>query len=517
MKSPSILVPVIAGFGVILLLLLSVTAISVTHIGLISDRLTSIVSERNQKAEFAATMLGLHESRFQSLLLAASQPDPFLRDEEIMHFSRMARDFIQVRDRFLGLPLDNEELLLWNHVRAEVRQVEEKATQVMELIQNDALSDARFKIKQDLSLHQQRMMAGWNQLLDLQRAKNQDALREARTARERARDLSITLSVLAMLVGIIITVFVVRLSRRMEKDLFEEKERAQVTLRAIGDGVIRFNDAMRVGYLNPMAENMLGITVREARDKSFKDILNLFDRRDRSDLTFPLAEDVMRGNHVELPATANLISAQGMEYEVAGKCSPIHSPEGEIEGGVLVIRDVTEAREMQRKLIWQADHDSLTGIMNRRAFEERVSRVLSGKRASEHPLSLLFIDLDHFKQVNDSAGHAAGDELLRQLGKLMQSRIRENDALARLGGDEFGIMLTACPHEMAEKIAGVVRDSIANLDFVWESATYRVGASIGVVHVPPQWETLDECLAAADAACYKAKHNGRNEIVVHGQ
>jgi hypothetical protein len=104
MKSPSILVPVIAGFGVILLLLLSVTAISVTHIGLISDRLTSIVSERNQKAEFAATMLGLHESRFQSLLLAASQPDPFLRDEEIMHFSRMARDFIQVRDRFLGLP-----------------------------------------------------------------------------------------------------------------------------------------------------------------------------------------------------------------------------------------------------------------------------------------------------------------------------------------------------------------------------------------------------------------------------
>jgi diguanylate cyclase (GGDEF)-like protein len=225
----------------------------------------------------------------------------------------------------------------------------------------------------------------------------------------------------------------------------------------------------------------------------------------------------MRGNHVELPATANLISAQGMEYEVEGKCSPIHSPDGEIEGGVLVIRDVTEAREMQRKLVWQADHDGLTGIMNRRAFEERVTRALNSKRASEYPLSLLFIDLDHFKQVNDSAGHAAGDELLKQLGKLMQSRIRENDVLARLGGDEFAIMLTACPNDMAEKIATVVRDSVANLNFVWESATYQVGASIGVVHVPPQWATLDECMAAADAACYKAKHNGRNEIVVHGQ
>lgn len=517
MKRPSILVPVIAGFGVILLLLLSVTAISVTHIGLISDRLTSIVSERNQKAEFAATMHGLHESRFQSLMLAASQPDPFIRDEELMHFSRMARDFIQVRDRFLGLPLDNEELLLWNEVRGEVRQVEEKAAQIMELIQADAVAEARLKIKQDLSAHQERMMAGWDRLLDLQRARNQSALHEAQTARERARNLSLALSAVAMLVGLIITAFVVRLSRRMEKDLFEEKERAQVTLQAIGDGVIRFDHDLCIGYLNPAAELMLGITAREARDRPFKEIINLVDRQDRSDLAAPLSEDVMRGNHVELAPTANLLSPQGMEYEVEGKCSPIHSPEGDIEGGVLVIRDVTEAREMQRTLVWQADHDGLTGLMNRRAFEERLSRALHSKRASEYPLSLLFIDLDHFKRVNDSAGHAAGDELLKQLGKLMQSRIRENDVLARLGGDEFAIMLSACPHEMAEKIATVVRDSVANLSFVWESDKHQVGASIGVVHVPPSWATLDECLAAADAACYKAKHNGRNEIVVHGQ
>lgn len=517
MKRPSALVPVIAGFGVILLLLLSVTAISVTHIRLISEQLSAIVSERNQKAEFAAIMHGLHESRYQSLLLAANQTDAFRRDEEMMHFSRMAGDFIQVRDRFLNLPLDEDELTLWNNMRNEVRQVEDKATRIFDLLRADALDEARHKIEQDLSPHQKRMMEGWRQLLDMQRAKNQVALNEVQAAQKRARELSIALSAVAMAVGVIISVFVVRLSRRLEKDLFEEKERAQVTLQAIGDGVIRFDTELRIGYLNPTAELMLGITVREARDKSCKDILNLFDRQTRSELITPLTEDVLRGNHVELPPTANLLSVQGMEYEVEGKCSPIHSPEGDIEGGVLVIRDVTEAREMQRKLIWQADHDGLTGLMNRRAFEERVSRALNSKRVSEYPLSLLFIDLDHFKQVNDSAGHAAGDELLRQLGKLMQSRIRENDVLARLGGDEFGIMLLACPHEMAEKIASVVRDSIANLNFVWESDNHKVGASIGLVHVPPNWATLDECLAAADAACYKAKHNGRNEIVVHGQ
>ncbi len=517
MRRPSIQVPVIAGFGVILLLLLSVTAISVTHIRLISEQLTAIVSERNQKAEFAAIMHGLHEARFQSLLLAASQPDPFLRDEETMRFSQMAVDFIRVRDRFLSLPLDDEEFQLWSDMRGEVRQVEEKAGQVLDLIRADELGKARARINNDLFPHQKRMMEGWDRLLELQRMKNREALREAQSARDRARQLSIALSVVAMLVGAIITVFVVRLSRRMEKDLFEEKERAQVTIQAIADGVIRFDREMRIGHINPAAELMLGLTAREARDKPLREIIKLFERQERSDLTAPLGEDVMRGNHVELPPTANLLSAQGMEYEVEGKCSPIHSPEGDIEGGVLVIRDVTEAREMQRKLVWQADHDGLTSLMNRRAFEERVARALHSKRANEHPMSLMFIDLDFFKQVNDSAGHAAGDELLKQLAKLMQSRIRDNDVLARLGGDEFGIMLLSCPHDVAERIATLVRDSIANLKFVWEGTSHQIGASIGVVHVPPSWATLDECLAAADAACYKAKDMGRNEIVVHEQ
>ena len=139
------------------------------------------------------------------------------------------------------------------------------------------------------------------------------------------------------------------------------------------------------------------------------------------------------------------------------------------------------------------------------------------KRASEFPVSILFIDLDRFKHVNDTAGHAAGDDLLRQLGRLMYTRIREVDLLARLGGDEFGIMLVSCPPEIAEKIAHLIKESIASFNFIWDDVRYQVGASIGVVHVPPHWTSLDDCLAAADAACYKAKQNGRNMIVVHQQ
>ncbi len=517
MKRPSILIPVIAGFGVILVLLLSVAVVNISHIGLISDRLTAIVSERNQKAELAATLHGLHQARFQSLLLAASQADPFRRDEELMAFAGMARDFIQVRERFLGLPLDDDERQFWNTVRGEVRQVEEKAARVVDTIYAGRLDEANRLIQAELAPHQQRMMTAWGRLLELQRARNRDALHEVRLTRIRARDLSVVLSLVAMLAGLAITVLVVRLSRRVEKELFDEKEQAQVTLFSIGDGVIRFDHDLRVGFLNPVAETMLGLTDREARNQPVQDILRLMDRQGRTDLAQPLCAEVLHGQHVELPATARLLSAQGVEYEVAGKCSPIHAPDGGIEGGVLVLRDVTEARELQRRLVWQADHDGLTGIFNRRAFEERVSKMLSSKRSREFPMSLLFIDLDHFKQVNDTAGHAAGDELLRQLSRLMQSRIREDDVLARLGGDEFAILLAACPGEFAEKIANLVREEIAGLQFVWEGRQHRVGASIGVVHVPPAWSTLDECLAAADAACYQAKRNGRNAIVVHGE
>jgi len=144
-----------------------------------------------------------------------------------------------------------------------------------------------------------------------------------------------------------------------------------------------------------------------------------------------------------------------------------------------------------------------------------VTRTLGSKRAAEFPLSILFIDLDRFKYVNDTAGHAAGDDLLRQLGRLMFTRIREGDLLARLGGDEFGIMLISCPPEVAEKIAHLIKDSIANFTLTWNSQQYQIGASIGVVHVPPAWNSLDDCLAAADAACYQAKQSGRNQVVVH--
>ncbi len=508
--------PVIAGFVIMLLLMLAVTAIAVTHIRALSDELTAIVVQRNQKSALVAKLRGLNHARFQALRLAARIEDDFERDQELMRFVAMMGNISAARETFQTMPMEEDELAAWQAVRADLRVAEGIAEAIFDQLQRGRLADARVQLERDMAPALTALAAGWDQLLDLQLARNLAALEDARAARARAQRLTIALSAGALLMAAVIAVFVARRSRRLEKALFEAKEQAQVTLQAIGEAVVRFDRARQVTYVNPVAEQLLGVDAGDVVGRPFAEVVHLYERQGDVDLARALIEEVNAGRDGVLPDTALLRAQVGVEYEVEGQCSPVHDKDGRLDGGVLVLRDVSEARELQRKLHWQAHHDVMTGLDNRPAFEQRVERALTGQRRAEFPMSLLYIDLDHFKQVNDAAGHAAGDELLRQIGAIMQSRVRDTDVVARLGGDEFGVLLLACPDAMAVRIAENLRDAIAAHRFQWAGQTHGVGASIGVVHVPPLWSTVDECLAAADAACYRAKQSGRNAVVVHG-
>lgn len=498
-----------------LVLLLAVTAIGISHVRGLSRQLTSIVTERNQKAELASTMLGLHRERFQALILASYLPDPFERDEAISNYASLARDFIKARESFLALPMDEEELRLWEDVRGEIRDVEAISETLFALLHEGQSEQGRMLLRSRISEHQQRLSKDWVQLVELQHRYNRQAVDAAVAAEQRAEKVTLILCGVAILVGLLVAGFVVRATRRLQDSLLEEKERAQVTLESIGDAVVRIDEAERIIYLNPVAEALLGVSMADAGALPATELLRLASREERHDLTSGLLEDIRRGNPAMLPMNAVLLSRSDMEYEVEGRQSPIHTADGQLKGGVLVFRDVTEAREMQRRLIWQADHDDLTGLLNRRAFEDILSPLLHSKRAADHPFTLLFMDLDHFKLVNDIGGHAAGDELLRQLSRLMHTRIRETDSLARLGGDEFAVVLPACPHDAAERIAGQIRDTVAAHRLVWEGQIHQVGLSIGLVHIPPELATLDECMAAADKCCYTAKEAGRNQVAIY--
>ena len=167
------------------------------------------------------------------------------------------------------------------------------------------------------------------------------------------------------------------------------------------------------------------------------------------------------------------------------------------------------------ELSYQASHDSLTRLINRREFEQRANRLVSTIQHDNGEHTMCFLDLDHFKVINDTCGHVAGDELLRQFGGLLQNNVRKRDTLARLGGDEFGVLIEHCSFDQARHVAEVLLQAIKDFQFFWEGETFHIGASIGLVPITESTGNFTELLKKADAACYLAKGRGRNRIQVY--
>ncbi|WP_166359098.1 EAL domain-containing protein [Pseudomonas akapageensis] len=293
-----------------------------------------------------------------------------------------------------------------------------------------------------------------------------------------------------------------------------ERERAQVTLESIGDGVITTGVDGSIAYMNPAAEQLTLWNAEQAYGMPLASLFNLLDDNAEKD-SFTLIDHILSGELRGGSEHAKLIQRlDGSTVSVTLVGAPIRA-QGKVSGAVLVLHDMTQERQYIDDLSWQASHDALTGLANRREFEHRLELALTGlsRQAAHH--SLMFLDLDQFKLVNDTCGHAAGDELLRHICTLLQSNLREDDTLARLGGDEFGILLENCPSDVAEKIGEGLRQTVQNLHFVWKGRQFVTTVSIGVVHIAQAPTSLEASLRAADMACYMAKEKGRNRVQVY--
>ena len=301
--------------------------------------------------------------------------------------------------------------------------------------------------------------------------------------------------------------------RKLYEDaLFREKESAQITLQSIGDGVITTDGKCNVEYVNPVAEELTGWKVDDASGRPIDEIFRGFHEETCEPLENPLAVAMRRDRAIKSVRPTLLIRRDGNELYIESTASPIRDGKGTVTGGVLVFHDVSESRDLNRRLSYHASHDILTGLVNRAEFENRVERALKSARARETSYALLYLDLDQFKIVNDSCGHSAGDALLGQLGTLLKSKIRWRDTLARLGGDEFGVLLESCTLDEAMNTAETLRMAIGDYKFVWEERTFRLGVSIGVVPITADNEDVAALLTAADSACAAAKEAGRNRI-----
>jgi len=297
--------------------------------------------------------------------------------------------------------------------------------------------------------------------------------------------------------------------------LHHEKELALVTLQSIGDGVITTDEDGRIQYINPTAEKLLAISAEKATDAHYRDVLKLVDETTGESLNdlVQICLSLESGHaHAE---EGLLLQPDGSRFHLKVTAAPMRDHYRHVVGAVLVLHDITEVMGMARQLSYQASHDMLTGLANRRVFESRVEEAIRNAYEGSEVHALFYMDLDQFKVVNDTCGHKAGDELLQQVAMIMQDRVRETDVLARLGGDEFGVLLEHCPLDKAEQIADKLRQAIRDYRFIWDDKAFEVGVSIGVVPIESDSGNMAHLLAAADAACYIAKDSGRNRLHIY--
>lgn len=300
-----------------------------------------------------------------------------------------------------------------------------------------------------------------------------------------------------------------------EAALVIEKEHAEVTLSSITDTVVTVNMKEEIVYINPAGESLLNIKEDDYLRKPFRDVFTIVEENSGSVIDDPLQKCFETGGIIHLPEHSSLVAHDDTMISIEASIAPMKSDDSGLMGAVIVIQDVSHTRRLTRQLSYQASHDLLTGLYNRRKFEEHLEEILINVREEDRYHTLFYMDLDNFKIVNDTCGHVAGDELLKQLPALFNDVLRSGDLVARLGGDEFGIILENCGLKQAVSIADKIRKKIKAYRFIWDDRTFEIGVSIGVIAINASNAEMSQVLSAADVACYAAKDAGRNRVHVY--
>jgi diguanylate cyclase (GGDEF)-like protein/PAS domain S-box-containing protein len=304
--------------------------------------------------------------------------------------------------------------------------------------------------------------------------------------------------------------------KSLEVSLSRSKRQAQYTLESISEGVITTDNEGRVDYMNRAAEGMTGTDRESAAGRQVSEIFSLIDEADRRSLGDPVERCLAMRRRVNMGRRALLVSHDNEhEYSVEITASPIKGPGNSITGTVVVFHDVSELRGLTRQMSYQATHDPLTGLVNRREFERRLQEAMDSTHAEDSSHILCYMDLDRFKAVNDSCGHLAGDNMLREVATLIKDQVRDSDFVGRLGGDEFGTLLVGCPIEKAVQIGADICNAVADYRFVWQDKIFNIGISVGLVEINQSSGSLQDVVSAADSACYVAKQRGRGQVHVY--
>lgn len=500
----------ITGFGAILVLLLMVMVLSISRMDKLQGHIEHFTLEMEEEKKFIYNMYNAARERTITLLTYLNHQDPFVRDEQLIHFQHQAETFIKSRNHLLNHALSAEqEKILQQQYKASGIAVQIQR-RVIELYDNGQSVEARELMLNQAVPAQEKVLLTLQAFLQYEDEETSALLNKANSDYSNARLFLILSGIVAILIGLFIAFTTVRQTRKVATSLRDEKERALTTLYSIGDAVITTDATGHIDMINPVAEEILGKPLGQVKGQHYSEVLNLY--HDSSIYETPLA-DAMAQDEILFSSNAYVLRRQDQkEFAVEYTAAPIRDTTGKVIGGILTVRDVTEMNQLSEQLQYQASHDALTGLMNRSEFEKRLNLALHNAQTEQLSHVLCYLDLDQFKVVNDTCGHSAGDELLKQLAPLLKPLIRGNDVLARLGGDEFGVLLEGCNKNKGLEIADRMRQTIKDFRFNWNNNVFEIGVSIGLVCIDEQSGNLNELMSAADSACYVAKDLGRNQV-----
>ena len=424
-----------AGFGALLILIIVITLLGISRIYAINQRIEALVYEQTFKSELLTSILRITRERQQITLQLFVLKDDAGRETAYRQYQALIGQMFAAFDRLEEMkPAGVERVAITEAFNAATQSQEVRERVVALLMRGDLATASNLYLEQGLPT-QGVFQESLNRLIDSNRAATLDAVSQSSLAMREALWMVAGVGVLLLMVGVGVAAAVSRQIVRSEDALHLEKELAEVTLHSIGDGVITVDAEGCIDYMNPVAEQYTGWNDTDAKGQTLDAVYRVVDAQTGKPIPHPGgSESGARGTS---GITVTLLGRSGNACAIRDSFAPRHNSKGNLVGWVVVFHDVSQIQKMAEQLTWQASHDALTGLINRREFERRLAELIDSAHNDNKQHALMYMDLDNFKTVNDTCGHAAGDELLRQLTTVMLSKMRGSDTLARIGGDEF--------------------------------------------------------------------------------
>lgn len=504
-----------SAFSFVILLTALMLFIEYFHMENMEKQLNEIALVNNVKQQHIHKMLTSARERTLALHRMIIIEDPFEQDSDWMLFNHFGSVFARHRKELMDMPLTPEEV--------KILLQQSKVTRPTVLIQKKvaelALEGKRLianRLLQSSSVPNQDMVfAELKKFYNLQISMMKRATEKTKQTFHLAKKMTLILAILAFFSSIVIAFFVIKRINRYQERLFREKVQAEITLHSIADGVITTDKDGIIEYLNPMACRMLELTCRNAVMRPLNEVFRLYYEQDKS-VCLDLLEKTLNQRLISTSeGNAILLTSSAKEYAIEYTVSPILDYNMELVGAIIVFHDMSELRLLSQQLGYQASHDALTELINRRAFEIELKQCVEETKLDDSHHVLCFLDLDRFKVVNDTCGHAAGDDLLKQVASILRENTRRQDILSRHGGDEFALILYKCSIQDGQQIAEKIKDIIKQEHFAWGNQVFDIGVSIGLVPITSGAINIDNLLSTADGACYRAKEMGRNRVCIY--